>query len=179
VSSSPAPATVAPGSATASGSKSASAPSTTAPRSSTGGGINATVPARTITTAPPVPLKSPASFGGKVSAFLASIKAINATAQGVGEISGPALQVTFTITNGSSNVVDLGSVTANLQDAAGTPSVSMIGPPAAPFHGSVAPGKSASGVYVFSLAKNHVNPVSISLSYTTAAPVVLFVGNAQ
>jgi hypothetical protein len=76
-------------------------------------------------------------------------------------------------------VTDLGSVTANLQDAAGIPSTSMTASPAHPFAGQLAGGGSSTGTYVFALAKGHHNPLTISLSYTTAAPVVLFVGNVQ
>jgi hypothetical protein len=137
------------------------------------------VPARTVITARPVATDQTATFGNRVTARISSLKRINAVARGVGEISGPAVAVSFRIENGSGNSIDVGSVTANLQDAAGTPSTSMIGSPAEPFAGSVAPGRSGTGTYVFALSKSHRNPVTISLSYTPVAPVVLFEGNLQ
>jgi hypothetical protein len=142
-------------------------------------GIHETVPTQTVRTAAPVAIDKTAAFGHEVTARIAAIKHINAVAQGVGEVSGPALAVSFVIDNGSGSSIDLGSVTANLQDAAGIPSTSMTASPAHPFAGQLAGGGSSTGTYVFALAKGHHNPLTISLSYTTAAPVVLFVGNVQ
>jgi hypothetical protein len=137
------------------------------------------VPARTLATARPVATDQTASFGNEVSARISALKHINAVAHGIGEVSGPAVAITFVIRNGSSRTIDLGSVSANLQDAAGTPANSMSGSPAKPFAGKLAAGKSSAGTYVFSLPKGHPNPITISLSYTTAAPVVLFVGDTE
>lgn len=145
----------------------------------TPGAIHKTVPAKTLATAKPVATNETAKFGNKVSARISAMKSINAVAHGLGEISGPAVEVTFVIENGTSSAIDLSGVTANLEDADGIPSVSMTGSPADPFAGTLAAGKSSTGTYVFALSKSHRNPVTISLSYTTEAPVVLFVGNAQ
>jgi hypothetical protein len=142
------------------------------------GGIHQTVPARTLETARPVATNKTASFGNRVSVKISEQKHFNATAHGIGEVSGPALAVTFVIDNGSTRSIDLSAVTATLQDAAGTPANPMSGSPAKPFSGRLAPGKSSTGTYVFSLPKDHRNPVTIGFSYTTEAPVVLFVGNA-
>jgi hypothetical protein len=155
---------------------------TSATNSATGqqsGSINKTVPAKSVARARPVATGATASFGNRVTARITKLRNFNAVGQGVGEISGPAVAVSFVITNGSSGPIDLGSVTANLDDAAGIPSVSMIGKPADPFRGVAAAGKSSTATYVFALSKSHRNPVTISLSYTTEAPVVLFVGNVQ
>jgi hypothetical protein len=141
--------------------------------------IQDTVPSVSLATKSPVAISAPADFGNKVTAHVVSIKSFNATAHGIGEIAGPAVAITLTVTNGSKSNVNLGSVTVTLADHNGTPSNPLSGSPSKPFSGNVAPGKSASAVYVFSLAKNHANPVTISLSYTTEAPVVLFVGDAQ
>lgn len=143
------------------------------------GSIHSTVPAKSAARASPVATGETASFGNRVTARISRLRDFNAVAHGVGEVSGPAVAVSFVITNGSSRSVDLGSVTANLDDAAGTPSVSMVGDPATPFRGIVAAGKSSAATYVFALSKTHRNPVTISLSYTTAAPVVLFVGDVK
>ncbi len=149
-----------------------------APKPTSGsGGIYKTVPAHTLVTARPVATNQTATFGNSVSAHISALKHINAVAHGIGEVSGPAVAVTFVIKNGTSHAIDVGSVSVNLQDAAGTPANSMSGSPAKPFAGKLAAGKSSSGTYVFSLPKGHPNPITISLSYTTEAPVVLFVGD--
>jgi hypothetical protein len=143
------------------------------------GSIHQVVPSKTVATAKPVKTDQIASFSHDVTVRIATLKNINTVARGPGEISGPGVVVGFLVKNGSATSIDLGSVTANLQDAAGIPSVSMVGAPADPFAGKVGPGKSATGSYVFSLPRSHRNPVTISISYTTAAPVVLFVGDVH
>jgi hypothetical protein len=168
--------------ASATASSAAQAPSSSAPAvatkpsSSAPGSIYSTVPTKVIPTNPPVSLESTANFGNKVTAKIASSKSINATAHGIGEISGPAAQLTITVTNGTTKAISLANVTVNLQDAKGTPANPVSDPSMKPFSGNLAAGKSATGVYVFTLAKNHSNPVTVSLSYTTDAPVVLFTG---
>ena len=163
----------------AAGAKTSSA-SSAAPTAATGasqpGSIHSTVAARDIPTASPVSLASTANFGNKVSAKIVSSKPINATAHGSGEISGPAAQLTISVTNGTMKAISLANVTVNLTDAKGNPANTVSDPSMKPFSGSLAAGKSATAVYVFTLAKNHPNPVTISLSYTTEAPVVLFTG---
>jgi hypothetical protein len=166
--------------------KGSDSPSSSA--SATGGGpsatatspnaIQKTVAPKTLATAKPVAIDQTATFGNRVAVRISALKSFNATAHGVGEISGPAVAVTFVIKNDAARSIDLGSVTANLQDAAGTPSTSMVGSPAKPFAGRLAAGGSSTGTYVFALPKSHHNPVTISFSYTTEAPIVVFVGNA-
>ena len=48
-----------------------------------------------------------------------------------------------------------------------------------PLAGSLAVGHSAAGVYVFSLPAKSKSPLSISVSFATTAPVVLFVGDSK
>jgi hypothetical protein len=161
----------APGAKTTSASAPAAKTSASPP-----GSIHSTVPARDIPTASPVSLESTANFGNKVTAKIVSSKSINATAHGSGEISGPAAQLTISVSNGTAQAISLADVTVNLTDAKGNPANTVSDPSMKPFSGSLAAGKSATGVYVFTLAKNHPNPVTISLSYTVDAPVVLFTG---
>lgn len=161
------------------GTGSNSAPSTGTGAAQSSGSIHKTVPAKTVVTASPVATDQTATFGNRIAARISTIKKITAVARGAGEVSGPAVAVTFVIENGSGSSIDLGTVTANLQDAAGVPSVSMVASPAQPFAGTVGAGKSRTATYVFALAPSHRNPVTISLSYTTAAPVVLFVGTVH
>jgi hypothetical protein len=143
------------------------------------GSIAETVPSKRVATEAAVPLTSTADFGNKVTAVVTAAKSINATAQGPGEIAGPAVAISLTIKNTSGGAIDLSSVIVNLQDKAGTPSNPMSASPAKPVSGKLASGATASGVYVFSLPRSHLNPVTISVSYTTEAPVVLFVGDAK
>jgi hypothetical protein len=125
----------------------------------------------------PVPLSQPADFGTGVVAKLDKIESIVATAHGPGEISGPALAFTITVTNRSTEAVDLGSVIVNLTDAHGDPGVSMFGPPAVLLSGTLAVGASATGTYVFAVASAAASMVRLEVSYSTQAPTVVFSGD--
>ena len=124
-----------------------------------------------------MPLSQPADFGTGVVAKLDKIESIVATAHGPGEISGPALAFTITVTNRSTGTVDLGSVIVNLTDAHGDPGVSMFGPPSVLLSGTLAVGASATGTYVFAVASSAASMVRLEMSYSTQAPTVVFAGD--
>ncbi len=153
-------------------------PPTTPVPVSGGGNINKTVPSAVVTTAPPVPVGRTAAMGGKVSATVALVD-LNAVAKGPGEVSGPAVAVTVHIVNGTAAPLNVSDVAVSLTDKAGTPGNPMSGSPASPFLGQIGAGKTAVATYVFALSRSRVNPVSVSLSYSTEAPVVVFVGDAK
>jgi len=154
-------------------------PATTPVAAPAGGDINQTVPSVELTTAAPVSLTGTAEFGGGVTVDLASIASVQTTAQGPGEVAGPGLVITIRIKNGSAAAVPLDAVNVTVTDAAQTPASPMSGAPAAPFSGQVAPGAEAQGVYVFTVPSDYTDPASITVSYSTDAPIVLFTGNAK
>lgn len=143
-----------------------------------GGDVNETVPSVPQTTAPSRPLTSPADFGGRVTARIVSIKAIDGVAHGPGEIAGPALAVTLQVDNGSARPIDLAGVGVTLTDSAGDPASSLAGDPSSPLTGTVAAGGNAAGTYVFTVGADRRRPITLALSYSTEAPTVVFSGNA-
>jgi hypothetical protein len=123
-----------------------------------------------------VPFTKPAPVYEGVRVQVVQVKPMTAKAILPGEISGPAVEVDVRITNDTSRSLALDNVVVNVQDAQGTPSNLMSAPPAKPFSGAAAAHSSADAVYVFSLPAAHRNPISVSVSYTAAAPVVVFSG---
>lgn len=140
------------------------------------GNITETVPAQTRSTEPAVPLTETAA-AGDVAVSLTSLEKITTQAELPGEISGPGLEVTVSITNGSDTALDLINVVVDLQDAAGTPALPMIAAPASPFAGNLDPGATAAGVYVFTLPAGYTGPATVAVSYAGDAPVVVFTGD--
>jgi hypothetical protein len=130
-----------------------------------------------LPTAPPVTLDDVADFGTGVTARVASARAIEAQAHGPGEIAGPALVFEVVFTNDGREAVDLGSVTVNLYGSDGTPGIPMSGDPSDPVSGSVGPGRSASGTYVFAIPTDKRSTVTLEVSYTVDTHVVVFQGN--
>src|SRR5882757_2916869 len=143
------------------------------------GGIKQTVPPAVVTTRPAVPLTATAQFGNRVSARIVSVRSTTAQARGPGEVSGPAVALTIRLINSSSKNIALDDVVINVVDAAGTPGVPMSASPARLFTGGLAARGQADGVYVFALPQGHRTPVSVSVSYSAGAPIVLFRGNVK
>jgi hypothetical protein len=137
------------------------------------------VSAKPVVVAKAVPLTGTADFGGKVTASLVSVAGIKGEARGPGEIAGPAVAVTIKIRNDSSKALDLSAVTVNITNSKGDPGSPLSGSPASPFYGVLKPGDQSQGTYVFSVGAGQRKPVSISVSYTIDAPVVVFTGNAS
>ena len=144
-----------------------------------GGDVSQLVtPTAIPSTAPPVALQAPANVNSVVVS-LVTIQAFIVGVSGPGEVAGPALAVTVKISNNSSKSVDVSSAVVTLLDAEGQVGTPTPASPAAPFTGSLQPGASASGVYVFGIAKTQRNPINVYVSYTAGAATAHFVGNAS
>jgi hypothetical protein len=162
---------------------SADAVTTTAPPVSTSGAaptsgdINQVVPNRELVTNSAVPLDAASDLGGQISAKLTEVKAIDAQAKVPGEISGPAVAITVEISNDSANAIGLDSVSVDVQGGGGVPTSPITTDPASPLSGVLAPGEKKTGVYVFTMPADVRNGASVTVLYSTDAPVALFTGN--
>lgn len=159
----------------------AGAPATPVPVSTAGpiepaGNIDQIVPEAPVTTAPAVALTDTADFGGRVTARISQVSAIQANATLPGEVAGPAVAVTVEVANGSAAAIGLDTVTVTAQDAAGNPATSISADPAAALTGSLDPGATASGTYVFTVPTDQRNPITVTVNYSTGAPTLVFSG---
>jgi hypothetical protein len=129
-------------------------------------------------TRPPVKLDRPSQTGEGATVRITSAKAITAKAQLPGEVAGPAVALTVLVKNTSRRSLDIGTVVVSLTDSAGAPGNEMSAKPADPLRGTLKAGRTATGVYVFTVGKTRRNPVSVSVTLTGEAPVLIFKGNA-
>ena len=141
------------------------------------GNVNQTVATSAGTTKSPVPLTSTATFGGAVTAAVTRVTKTTLTATGPGEFTGPGVELTLAMTNGSAKPIDLSVVGVTVVGANGVAALPVQGSPASPFAGQLAPGKTSTAVYVFGLHSKPTNPVTVSVEYSAAAPVVAFTGS--
>lgn len=125
------------------------------------------------------PLDEPGDLGNGVTVSVSEVEKVKGEAQGPGEISGPALRVSVTVTNDTAKPVPMNLALANLyygQDR--TPAGELSGPGAQPLRADVPPGGSATGKYVYAIPENERKQIEVEFSYTTDAPVVIFTGSA-
>jgi hypothetical protein len=140
------------------------------------GNINQTVAPVPQTTKAPVPASATVDYGNGVTVTIPGFESIRTTAEGPGEIAGPGVKITVKITNGTAAAIDLSAVIVDLADSSPnqSPAIGMTTSPAAPFTGSLAPGQSANGVYVFTYPQDWVTPAVISVTYAADQPIVVF-----
>jgi hypothetical protein len=128
---------------------------------------------------PAVGLDQPAAVGNGITAVVSSLEAIDGTAQGPGNVTGPALRATVRITNGTAGPVSLDAVVVDLATGADlSPASPLDDPSQRPFSGTVAPGDTAEGVYVFTVPVDDRAAVTLSVGYQAGAPFLVFTGPA-
>jgi hypothetical protein len=127
-----------------------------------------------------VALDATATVGDGVSGALESLEAVEGTATGPGNLAGPAVRVTVRLTNGTAEPVSLdGAVVTMTHGAEQTPASPLDDPSAVPFSHVLDPGDSAVGVYVFTVAEDARESVTVSVGYRPGAPYLVFTGAAD
>lgn len=127
----------------------------------------------------PVALDQPAIGESGVSARLSAIEAIQGTGTGPGNVNGPALRITVSVTNGSSQALSLDSLQVTMTyGAEQTPASPLNDPSQATFGGVLQSGKAAEGRYVFSVPEDARDVVTVTVGYTAGAPFLVFTGSA-
>ncbi|MGY1809662.1 hypothetical protein ACI8AF_20030 [Blastococcus sp. SYSU D00669] len=127
---------------------------------------------------PEVPLDAPAAVGNGVVATLTGIEAIEGTANGPGNVAGPALRVTVRVENGTAEAITLAGAAINMYYGADrTPASPLDDPSQRPFGiDMVEPGDAAEGTYVFTVPADQRDLVTVEVGYQAGAPLLLFSG---
>ena len=108
---------------------------------------------------------------------LSAIEAVQGVAQGPGNVNGPAVRVTVQLTNGSTADLDLDGVSVNLTHGADlTPGSPLEDASQDLFSGTVAPGATATGVYVFSVPAGALDRVDVTVGVAPGASYAVFSG---
>ncbi|RFA21188.1 hypothetical protein [Subtercola boreus] len=150
---------------------SAGAPSVAGPTADAGD------PAQPVEQAP-VPLDSPAPVAEGVSVAVSDVTSVDGVANGVGEVGGPSLSFTVSVTNSSSASVSLQTAVVGLTYGANqTPSNELVSASTG-LTGDVAAGATVTGRYVFVVPTEDRDAVRITLDYRAGSPVAVFEGAA-
>lgn len=141
------------------------------------GNVHKTVAAKKVVVKKAVALRSPSSFGNGVKAQIVKRQAVKGRARLPGEVSGPAVKLTLNITNTSNKAINLDALVVDVQDAHGRSASPLLTPPARHIRGRLASGDSATGIYLFTIAKKDRSNCTVRISYTGSAPEVAFRGD--
>ena len=129
--------------------------------------------------APPVPLAATKVVKSGVSATITELVAVEGEATGIGEIAGPAIRFKVTVVNDTGAEISLDPAVINVSYGADdAPASTLSGPGTVPFPATVAPGTSASGVFVYGVPTDARNVVKIYLNLDAATPIAAFEGQA-
>lgn len=133
----------------------------------------------------PQPVASPVDLNAKntvkagVTATISTMESVQGEARGIGEIAGPALRFTLTITNDTDKVLSMASALVNVTFGADeSPAAELSGPGTRAFPGSVAAGATATAVYVFSVPPDSRDDVRIYFNLEAETPIASFAGRA-
>lgn len=108
---------------------------------------------------------------------LTRIEAVTGDAVQPGEVAGPAIRVTVTVTNETKSQFNTSSLVVNaFTGKARKPAGTLVSPGGVPFFGRLAPGESTYGVYLFSIPFDQRDDVTITVDYSTKAAMVVFRG---
>ena len=115
-------------------------------------------------------------LSGEVHARVDKLEAVQGEGD-PGEISGPAIRVTITITNDGDDPVSLAGAAVNMSyGAEDRPAPPVSRPGVVEFSGSVPAGGSATGVYVFSASESDREDIRIWLDVSAKMPMIVFKG---
>jgi hypothetical protein len=127
--------------------------------------------------AAPVPITQPASISPGLTAAITKFEAVQGEAKTPGEVSGPSVRVTVTITNSTTAKASLATtvVTAYYGDSH-TPALELSAPGGSPMPAEVAAGQSATGVYIFTIPVDQRGKARIMVDYSVAVQPLVFDG---
>jgi hypothetical protein len=157
--------------ATPSSSRSPSSPSSGSPSS---GSKSREKPSVAISRAPLVKVGQPANISDGVRITVGAVRDQKVSAELPGEIAGPAAVVPVTVRNSSNQPFSLDGVVVTAFYDDDVPATETTVDPAKPLTGSLAAGRTAKGVYVFTVPREQASTLRIEVSSNQSATIVQF-----
>jgi hypothetical protein len=128
---------------------------------------------------PDLPIDEPADISPGLTAAIASLEAVDGEATGPGEIAGPSVRVTISIANTTDEPADLtGAVVTAYSGEDLAPALELREPGGRALPATVAPGATATGVFVFQIEPERRDIVRIMLDTAVGIDPLVFAGPA-
>jgi hypothetical protein len=128
--------------------------------------------------APPVALDATAEPVPGVVVSVGSLAAVDGTADGPGEVAGPAVSFTVTVDNGTDEAVSLASTVITVTSGSDLLPADPLATGTTPLPTEVARGESVTGTFVFTVPVERRDDVRITFDYLAGTPAVVFAGAA-
>lgn len=149
----------------------------TAPQEGSEPATDASLATRDRETAPAVPVVDGVAASDQAEVRVTGMEAVDGEARGIGEIAGPAVRFTVSVTNNTGAAIDLGSAVVMVESGdERLPATELSGPGAEPFPPAVEPGETVSGAFVFLIPVESRDQVFIYLNYSVDVPMAAFSG---
>ncbi|WP_413319358.1 hypothetical protein AA0Z99_03115 [Agrococcus sp. 1P02AA] len=123
-------------------------------------------------------LDEPVEFDSGVTVALVGVETVEVEAETPGEVSGTAVRVTVRASNDGADAHPIGSAVVTLAAGDEVGIGTTAGSPS-PLEGDLAPGASATGVYVFMLDPATDRDIAVSVNYAAGEPVAVFTGTTS
>jgi hypothetical protein len=131
-------------------------------------------PSVAISRAPLVKVGQPANISDGVRITVGAVRDQKVSAELPGEIAGPAAVVPVTVRNASNQPFSLDGVVVTAFYDDDVPATETTVDPAKPLTGSLAAGRTAKGVYVFTVPREQASTLRIEVSSNQSATIVQF-----
>jgi cytoskeletal protein RodZ len=129
------------------------------------------------TPAAPVAITAPATIKAGLIAEITKFEAVEGKAQTPGEVSGPSVRMTVTITNSTSASANLDTtVVTAYYGSSQTPALELSAPGGAPLPAKVEAGQAVTGVYIFTIPAEQRNNVRVVVDYSVKVQPLVFQG---
>jgi hypothetical protein len=127
-----------------------------------------------ISRAPVVKVGKPRDISDDVQITVGKVQDRKVAAEQPGEIAGPAAVVPVTVRNASDQPFSLDGVVVTAFYNEDVPGNETTAAPSDPLVGSLAAGKTAQGVYVFTVPREYASTLRIEVSSNQSATIVQF-----
>lgn len=128
-------------------------------------------------TAPSIPLEAKASPAPGVTIAVGQFEAVDGEAERAGDVAGPAIRFTVSVSNATADPLSLSASLVNLYYGSDVvPAAELNKPGGMALPESVAPGATGSGTFVFTVPEDERDRVFITMDYLIGSPVIAFEG---
>jgi hypothetical protein len=132
-------------------------------------------PSVAIRTLPPANVDAAVQISRNVVVTVSNIRTATVSGSGPGEIAGEAAIFAVGVRNQTTAAVDLGGFTVTASYGKDLPASPSNAAPAAALSGSLKPGGTAAGTYVFRMPASEIDSLKIEVSSNTSPNIVVFV----